>query len=107
YGIIVNATPVGRDDDDVPFKLERMDEEVVIIDLVYGSRVTQLVANSLAREQVAIDGRDVLLTQVLRQFRIMTGKEMPVSVALEALGRRSAAVSATAEHASVQQSFPN
>jgi len=102
YGIIVNATPVGRDDDDVPFKLERMDEEVVIIDLVYGSRVTPLVANSLAREQIAIDGRDVLVTQVLRQFRIMTGKEMPVGVALEALGRRSAAV-----HVSGQRSFPN
>jgi 3-dehydroquinate dehydratase/shikimate dehydrogenase len=49
----------------------------VVIDLVYGSRPTPLVNNTLARHQVAIDGRDVLLTQVRNQFRLMTGKEMP------------------------------
>ena len=77
YDIVVNATPVGRDTDEVPFKLERLNEDAVVIDLVYGSRPTPLVNNTLARRQVAIDGRDVLLTQVRNQFRLMTGKEMP------------------------------
>jgi 3-dehydroquinate dehydratase/shikimate dehydrogenase len=77
YDIVVNATPVGRDTDEVPFKLERLNDDAVVIDLVYGSRPTPLVNNSLARRQVAIDGRDVLLTQVRNQFRLMTGKEMP------------------------------
>ena len=77
YDIVVNATPVGRDTDDVPFKLERLSDDAVVIDLVYGSRPTPLVNNTLARRQVAIDGRDVLLTQVRNQFRLMTGKEMP------------------------------
>jgi len=76
YEIVVNATPVGRDDNDVPFKLETLSDEVVVIDLVYGSRPTPLVENSLAHEQVVIDGRDVLLTQVNRQFRMMTGNNM-------------------------------
>jgi shikimate 5-dehydrogenase len=53
------------------------------------------VDGTLAREQVVIDGRDVLLTQVLRQFRLMTGKEMPAALALETLGRRSANVPQT------------
>ena len=77
YDIVVNATPVGRDTDEVPFQLERLNHDAVVIDLVYGSRPTPLVNNTLARRQVAIDGRDVLLTQVRNQFRLMTGKEMP------------------------------
>lgn len=77
YDIVVNATPVGRDTADVPFELERLSDEAVVIDLVYGSRPTTLVDTTRARRQVAIDGRDVLVTQVRHQFRLMTGKEMP------------------------------
>jgi 3-dehydroquinate dehydratase/shikimate dehydrogenase len=91
YDIVVNATPVGRDNDDVPFKLDQLEDEAVVIDLAYGSRPTPLVDGILARDQVIIDGRDVLLTQVLRQFHMMTQREMPISIASEALGRRAAA----------------
>lgn len=87
YDIVVNATPVGRDSDEVPFDLKTLNTDVVVIDLVYGARPTPLVGSTLAREQIAIDGRDVLLTQVLHQFRLMTGKEMPATVAGEKLGR--------------------
>lgn len=90
YDIVVNATPVGRDSDEVPFEIERLNSEAVIIDLVYGSRPTPLVGSTLAREQVVIDGRDVLLTQVLHQFRMMTGKEMSAALARETLGRSTA-----------------
>lgn len=90
YDLIVNATPVGRDSDEVPFRLEDLDDQAVVIDLVYGAQPTPLIANSLAREQIVIDGRDVLLSQVLRQFRMMTGQDMPVTVALDTLGRRTA-----------------
>jgi 3-dehydroquinate dehydratase/shikimate dehydrogenase len=77
YDIVVNATPVGRDTDEAPFKLERLNTDAVVIDLVYGSRPTPLIDSTLARQQVAIDGRHVLLTQVRKQFLLMTGKEMP------------------------------
>jgi len=78
YDIVVNATPVGRDTDDVPFEVGRLSDDAVVIDLVYGSRPTPLVGTTRARRQLAIDGRDVLVTQVSRQFRLMTGKEMPI-----------------------------
>jgi 3-dehydroquinate dehydratase/shikimate dehydrogenase len=78
YDIVVNATPVGRDTDEVPFEVERLNEDAVVIDLVYGSRPTPLVDTTRARQQIAIDGRDVLVTQVSRQFHLMTGKEMPI-----------------------------
>lgn len=90
YDIVVNATPVGRDSDEVPFKVERLNNEAVVIDLVYGSRPTPLVGSTCAREQIVVDGCDVLLAQVLQQFRRMTGMEMSAALALETLGRRTA-----------------
>lgn len=89
YDIVVNATPVGRDTDEAPFKLESLSNDAVVIDLVYGARPTPLVNTTLARQQVAIDGRDVLLTQVRNQFRLMTGKEMSTALALKVLGRKN------------------
>jgi len=78
YDIVVNATPVGRDEPlAAPFALESLHREAIIIDLVYGARPTPLVEHSRAREQVVLDGRDVLLTQVRRQFEMMTGNKMP------------------------------
>ena len=85
YDIVVNATPVGRDTDDVPFELERLNDDAVVIDLVYGSRPTPLVGTTRARRQIAIDGRDVLVTQVCRQFQLMTGKEMSTAFARKIL----------------------
>jgi 3-dehydroquinate dehydratase / shikimate dehydrogenase len=77
YDIVVNATPVGRDTDEAPFKLERLNSDAVVIDLVYAARPTPLIDSTHARQQVAIDGRHVLITQVRKQFLLMTGREMP------------------------------
>lgn len=85
YDIVVNATPVGRDTDEVPFQLESLDDDAVVIDLVYGSRPTPLVGTTRARHQLAIDGRDVLVTQVCKQFQLMTGKEMSTTLARQVL----------------------
>ena len=85
YDIVVNATPVGRDTDEVPFELDQLNDDAVVIDLVYGSRPTPLVDTTRARHQLAIDGRDVLVTQVSRQFQLMTGKEMPIPKILKVL----------------------
>jgi 3-dehydroquinate dehydratase/shikimate dehydrogenase len=90
YDIVINATPVGRDSDEAPFRLETLSREAVVIDLVYGPKPTPLVARTGARGQVVIDGRDVLLTQVLRQFHMMTGRTMPAAVAQRTLRRRVA-----------------
>ena len=85
FDIVVNATPVGRDTDEAPFEVEQLNNAAVVIDLVYGSRPTPLVDTTRARQQLAIDGRDVLVTQVSQQFRLMTGKDMPVDLAREIL----------------------
>ena len=59
-----------------------------------------------AREQVVIDGRDVLLTQVLRQFRMMTGKEMSPIIALETLGRTTNAAGVNSGKAAGEEATP-
>ena len=85
YDIVVNATPIGRDAAEVPFDLDSLDKKAVVIDLVYGARPTPLIGSARSHRQVVIDGHDVLMTQVLKQFRMMTGKEMSSALALETL----------------------
>jgi len=91
YDVIVNATPVGRDEEVAPFALEQLNDEAIIIDLVYGAQPTPLVQHSRAGEQVVLDGRDVLFTQVSRQFEMMTGKKMAVSARLVDLKKQQSA----------------
>lgn len=86
YDIVVNATPVGRDDGQAPFSVDTLGKDAVVIDLVYGSMPTPLIAGASARAGTVIDGRAVLLAQVLRQFHEMTGEEMPASIVRETLG---------------------
>lgn len=86
FSIVVNATPVGRDDNRMPFDVDELSEDAVVVDLVYGSSPTPLVSNALDMGRVAIDGREVLFVQACCQFQLMTGVEMPVDLAREILG---------------------
>jgi shikimate dehydrogenase len=95
YSILVNATPVGRDDDRMPFDLRGLSEDAIVVDLVYGSKPTALVSNAKALGRSVVDGREVLLIQVLCQFRKMTGQDMPADLAFEVLGRNTALTAAT------------
>lgn len=81
FAVIVNATPVGRDGRELPFPVARLNDQVIVIDLVYGVRTTPLIAAARACGSVAIDGRDVLLAQVQRQFKMMTGQEISPGLA--------------------------
>jgi 3-dehydroquinate dehydratase/shikimate dehydrogenase len=89
YSVIVNATPLGRDNGDSPFKLKSLNEDAVIVDLVYGSRTTSLIAGARAMGRTTIDGREVLFLQVRRQFHLMTGHEMPADLALKILDMKT------------------
>lgn len=77
FNLIVNATPVGKENEEFPFVTDGLTGGTVVIDLAYGSQPTPLVSTALARGGAAIDGYDVLLTQVRKQFQLMTGLEMP------------------------------
>jgi 3-dehydroquinate dehydratase/shikimate dehydrogenase len=80
FTLLVNATPVGRDGDSLPFEIDTLGRAPLVVDLVYGVRPTPLVASVLAQGGAVIDGYEVLLNQVRKQFRIMTGREMPAAI---------------------------
>ena len=86
FSVVVHATPVGRDIHQLPFEVDGLSKDTVVVDLVYGPAPTPLVARTRALGRTAIDGRDVLIAQVLRQFHLMTGKEMPAALARGLLG---------------------
>jgi hypothetical protein len=84
--LLVNATPIGRDDDAIPFEIDTLSSGTLVVDLVYGARPTSLVSGVIARGGAIIDGYDVLLNQVRKQFYMMTGQKMPATI-----GRQSVA----------------
>lgn len=89
FSLVVNATPCGRNGE-CPFAIERLRDDAVVVDLVYGNAPTPLVERMRANGQIAIDGKDILITQAMSQFRLMTGQEMPDEVVLQVLGRTRA-----------------
>lgn len=91
FAIVVNATPVGREQDDLPFATDRLRRDAVIVDLVYRDRPTQLVTRTRGPGRITIDGWDMLVTQAMRQFELMTGSEMPDGLARQTLGLDEAA----------------
>jgi 3-dehydroquinate dehydratase/shikimate dehydrogenase len=89
YSLIVNATPVGREDASMPFAIDHVARDAVVVDLVYSPEPTTLVRAASARGVTVVDGREVLMVQVRRQFAMMTGRSMPEMSAASRLGPRS------------------
>jgi len=88
FDLLVNATSLGRGEDDpLPFAADRLRAGAVVIDLVYHlDRPTRLLAAAAARGAVAIDGREVLVDQARGQFRMMTGRDLPLALARRVAG---------------------
>ncbi|MEM7426140.1 MAG: type I 3-dehydroquinate dehydratase [Pseudomonadota bacterium] len=81
--IVVHATPLGRDPDDPPpFDMATLSPDSVIVDLVYGSRTTPLVAEADRLGCDVIDGKAVLAVQAARQFELMTGEKLPTEAGM-------------------------
>jgi 3-dehydroquinate dehydratase/shikimate dehydrogenase len=86
YDLIINATPVGSQGDALPFAINHLAGDAVVVDLVYAAGVTPLVAGARKRGVTVVDGREVLLAQVEEQFFRMTGLAPPVGLMAEMLG---------------------
>ena len=56
------------------------------MDMVYGEGATPLLLAGAAAGARTIDGREVLLAQAVPQFRLMTGRDLPLAVGRAALG---------------------
>jgi shikimate dehydrogenase len=87
YSAMVNATPLGRDGEELPVDLKSLDSGSLVVDLVYRRKgATPLVAAAQALGHQVIEGRKVLLAQTMRQYNLMTGEQMPEPLARRLLG---------------------
>jgi 3-dehydroquinate dehydratase/shikimate dehydrogenase len=86
YDLIINATPVGTRGDALPFTLQGVARHAVVVDLVYAQVPTPLVESARASGVRVVDGCEVLLAQVERQFTRMTGLAPPPGLFAERLG---------------------
>jgi 3-dehydroquinate dehydratase/shikimate dehydrogenase len=80
FSLLVNATPVGRDDNSLPFDIGTLGPGTLVVDLVYRTQPTSLTTGVAARGGSIIDGYDVLLNQVRKQFLMMTGCHLPLII---------------------------
>ena len=90
--IIINTTPIGREDNDSPLSGEGINEKHVIFDVNYpngslwnkkGS--TQLLNLAKSKNAIIIDGLEMLLQQGMLQFELYTGMKAPENVMREAI----------------------
>jgi shikimate dehydrogenase len=88
YELIVNCTAVGMHDENpfehLPLDSERLDAEIVIVDLVYAGAESRLVAEARSRSARAVDGLEVLVRQGAESLRIWTGMDPPLDVMRDA-----------------------
>jgi shikimate dehydrogenase len=93
FGLVLNATTVGlaeanaathgrahagTDLKALPVGADALSERHVVVDLVYGSNPTSLVAIAESRGARVVDGLDVLVHQGAASLRIWTGAEPPL-----------------------------
>jgi shikimate dehydrogenase len=76
--LVVNATPLGAAGETVPHPPLR--PGMLVVDLVYGPRVTPLQAAAKATGASAFGGLGLLLHQAALSFELWTGLEPPLSV---------------------------
>jgi 3-dehydroquinate dehydratase / shikimate dehydrogenase len=87
FSILVNATPVGRNGEELPVDLKGLDPGSLVVDLVYRRKgATPLATAAQALSHKVVDGRKVLLGQTMRQYLLMTGEPMPETLARGLLG---------------------
>lgn len=85
YDIIINASPVGMQQDETPVKKELLNQNQIVFDLVYTPKETRLIKEAKEKGAVVIYGYEMLLYQGVEQFKIYTKYEAPVREMEEAL----------------------
>ena len=84
--ILVNATPLGKDDDDVlPFHQSEIEMAGAVVDMVYRDRPTALVTAAGEAGLVVVDGFMMLAYQGMAQFAAFTTSPPPREAMLQSL----------------------
>ncbi len=84
--MVVNGTPLGSRPGQVPLALERIPRQAVLVDLVYGERVTTWVASARAAGFHAFDGLGLLVHQARRSLSLWLEEAVPLAPLAQAVG---------------------
>ena len=76
--IIINATPVGMTDNNCLIDKKYLKPSHIVCDLIYNPSMTKLLINASERGCKYMNGKDMLLYQGARSFKLWTGKDMPI-----------------------------
>lgn len=89
--LIVNATPVGQQQEELPVVPGAVPGDALVVDLVYHPAVTPLMKVARSRGAAAFGGLGMLVHQAALAFQIWTGRKPPMGVmsaaAMAAAGR--------------------
>ncbi|MGE3797822.1 MAG: shikimate dehydrogenase [Thermomicrobiales bacterium] len=83
--VVINATSLGWNDEDIPIDrgfLDELPSLAVVMDLTY--RETPFLAAARARGLATIDGLPMLVYQGARSFELWTGRDAPVELMMAA-----------------------
>ena len=80
YDVVINATPVGKHGKNLIFDPTGLKPNSLAIDMAYAKEDTLLVSGCQNNGKRIIQGKQILLHQVKKQFLGLTGKEMPLEV---------------------------
>ena len=72
--IVVNATTIGLNDDELPISIDALSPDAAVLDLVYKRGETAWVREARAAGRVAADGLAMLVEQGAASFEIWFGK---------------------------------
>jgi 3-dehydroquinate dehydratase/shikimate dehydrogenase len=85
FDLVVNATPVV---DEPVFSVAELSADTIVVDLAYRTDSdTALIAAARAAGHLAVDGRQVLVTEVGRQFELFAEQPLPPEAVQVALGK--------------------
>lgn len=83
--IIINTTPIGRDDIATPLPGEYINENHIVFDVNYKKGNTPLLNLAQSKNAITIDGLEMLLQQGMLQFELYTGLKAPEDAMRKAL----------------------
>ena len=76
--VVVNATPVGRDDTGLPIETDALRKGQIVVDLIYHPETTPLIRLAGERGARAFNGLGMLLHQAALAFEAWTGVPAPL-----------------------------
>ena len=80
YSMVVNATPIGMGGEETPLRIDTINPDCIVYDMVYRPMKTDLIARAQGMNATCIYGYEMLLGQAVRSFEIWHGTKAPYDI---------------------------